>query len=604
MPSVYVLESEKSYVSVGQLKSASQSGAFKNELNSPVVAWHVTYGRVKRRQVVRVRRQALAHTPVPTSAFVTPTSAIVTQVIGTPTITRSPTVFTVTPTVTRVIPSPTQTTTPYATSVPTTPPGNTAPEIQNPINDLTAVIDVPFDYIIPPDTFYDNEQGPTPKLDLDMYNPDGNMFPPEFWLKLEPNTLRLYGTPKNLGVTKIGLIVSDDEGFKSDLLVVTINVVIGNNPPYLYNHIDLIRLYVGQPLVFKVPYDTFHDKEDGPTPKLTLSLRTADDEALSSDSWVAFDWRSQTIYALPRVENIGRPEFLMIAYDNGRRKAMDAFEFQIYPAPVKPNHHFGLELKADYEKFKKSVATRVKLCVEIGNYFGDHFNTSYNDIRVKSYTKGSVILRWNFANIATNITGVYDYKSKYVIAGTEDEAVSEFKNEIDRSCPVSDCSVTKAWVKIVKPVSTTTDPDVVGRVDEDDDGTWWEYTIIPAFVVAAVIFIIGLIIIICIRCRRKSKLDKNEKVVFVQRKKPAVFREEYPMREVYGNQPLITPNEKAPLPPPAYPRSSTPTEDPSERLLSDSSPSYQPPFDSAHEPAGNSRPPVASYRLPPPYVAP
>lgn len=225
-------------------------------------------------------------------------------------------------------------------------------------------------------------------------------------------------------------------------------------------------------------------------------------------------------------------------------------------------------------------------------------------MRVKRFTKGSVILEWYFANIATNLTAVRMFKDQFVLP--EDKPVRELqKHMMEPSCPKSTgCSVTRAWVRIFEPVSTTPDPNVLGRAGDEEDGTWWEYTIIPAFVIAALIFIIGLIIIICIRCRRKSTLDKNEKVVFVQRKKPAVFREEYPMRETYGNQPLITPNEKAPLPPPAYPRSSTPTEDPSERLLNDSSPSYQAPFDTGHEPAGNSRPSVASYRLPPPYVAP
>ena len=597
-----ITESEKSYVSVGQLKSASQTGAFKDELKSPVVAWHVTYGRVKHRQVVRVRRQALAQTPVPTSAFVTPTSAIVTQVIGTPVMTRSPTVFTVTPTATRIIPSPTQTTSPYTTSVPSIPPVNTPPTLMEPIGNLTAEINVPYAFRIPSNTFYDKEDGYTPDLHLDIYDPRGNPFVSN-WLRVDPDqTLR--GTPNALGDTRIGLIVTDKKGLKSTLHVVTITVVKKKEPPYLYNHLDVIRLYVGQPLKFKLLYDQFNDKEDGPTTKLSLDMRTADDEAIDSLSWVSFDAKSQTIWALPREENIGITEFMMIAYDMDRNKAIDAFQFEIYPAPVKSNHTFGLELDADYEKFKESVVTRVKLCIEIGNYFGTHFNTSYNDIRVESYSKGSVILLWYFANIASNITGALHYKGKYVFSGTEDEADPAFKKQIDSTCPVSDCSVTKVWVNIHEPEPTTPDPNVVGRVDEDDDGSWWDSTIIPLFVVAAIIFVVGLIIIVCIRCRRQSDLDKNEKVVFVQRKKPAVFREEYPMREVYGNQPLITPNEKAPLPPPAYPRSSTPTEDPNERLLSDSSPSYQPPFESGHDTAGNSRPPVASYRLPPPYVAP
>jgi hypothetical protein len=607
LSSIYVLESEKSYVSVGHLKSASQTGAFKNELRSPVVAWHVTYGRVKHRQVVRVRRQALAQTPMPTSAFVTPTSAIVTQVIGTPTITRSPTVFTVTPTATRIIPSPTQTTNPYDPSVTPiipVPLPNNKPYINIPINNLTAVINVPFTFYIQPDTFHDEEDGQTPKLGLKMYDPKGNDLPSDFWVKLDEITQTLSGTPKALGDTKIALIVTDTKGWMSELHVVIIRVVLEDVPPVLINHIDLIPLYIGQPLVFKVPVDTFHDEEDGPTPMLRLSMKTREYEILDSLSWVTFDVLSQTIYALPVGDLIGKHEFLLIAYDSTGKKTIDAFEFHINPAPVKPNHYFGLKLHADYKKtFEKSVTIRVTLCVKIGNYFGDHFNTSYQDIRVNDYREGSVILEWNFANIATNVTGVEDYKRKYVRDGTKDTPFPKFKE--DFVCPISaECSVTKTWVVMIEPVTTTPDPNVIGRADDDDDGTWWEYTIIPAFVIAALIFIIGLIIIICIRCRRKSRLDKNEKVVFVQRKKPAVFREEYPMREVYGNQPLITPNEKAPLPPPAYPRSSTPTEDPSERLLSDSSPSYQPPFDSGHEPAGNSRPPVASYRLPPPYVAP
>ena len=606
-----VLESEKSYVSVGLLKSASQNGAFKNELSSPVVGWHVTYAQVKRRQVVRVRRQAVAQTPVPTSSLVTPTSSIVTQVIGTPVMTRSPTMFTVTPTATRVILSPTQTTGPYPTSVAPSPqslstgPINNPPELKIPINTLTAEINEPFTFPIPPDTFSDPEDGLTPRLSLDLFNDRGDEFPNDFWLKLDPTRQLLLGVPKVLGDTKIGLIVTDSVGEKSNLHVFTIRVVPKNVPPRLYNHIDLLQLYIGQPLKFKIPYDTFYDKEDGATPNLTLSMTTVDDQPLDSLSWVEFDAKSQTIYALPYGGIIGKHEFLMIANDSDSKQAVDAFEFHINPLPIKPKHTFGLKLEADYKKFEESAKTRVELCIQIGDYFGDRFNTSYRDIRVMNYRAGSVVLEWSFANIATNTTAAREYENKYVVAGTEKDPVLDFKNHIDRLCSIPNgCSVREVWVKIDEPLSTTDDPNVVGRTDDDDDGTWWEYTIIPAFVVAALILIIGLIIIICIRCRRKSKLDKNEKVVFVQRKKPAVFREEYPMREVYGNQPLITPNEKAPLPPPAYPRSSTPTEDPSERLLNDSSPSYQPPFDSGHEPAGNSRPAVASYRLPPPYVAP
>ena len=816
---------ERIYVSVSHLKFASQSDGFKKNLGFPVVAWHVSYGQVKQRHVVRVRRQAIAQTPVPTSAFVTPTASVVTQIIGTPSIPRSPTAFTVTPTVTRIVPSPTRmaihasatsvvpnpvptappikNTPPYLQNpinsltaelnvqfvfqipantfhddeegatpflkldmydplgnllpddfwlnldpqvqvlrgtptklgvsdialivtdreflksnlhhvqihvvqknqppsiarsptaftvtqtvtrivpsptrmaipsatpvvpspVPTAPPKNTPPYINKQINSLTAEINVQFEFRIPPDAFHDKEQGTTRFLKLDMYDPDGNPLPDDFWLSLDPLAQVLRGKPTELNVSYIALIVTDREGLKSRLHHVQIRVVEKNQPPLLYNHIDLIELYIDQPVVFPVPVDTFHDTEDGPTPQLRLTMsKNVDYQAF--DSWVEFDAKSQTIYALPHGNIIGRHVFFMTAEDSGGKKAIDAFEIHVKSAAVKPNYHFGLVLDAPFENFNKSVTLRVKLCVQIGDYFAKYFNTSYKDIRVSNYAEGSVRFEWSFANIATNLTAVKEYEVQYVIRGEKNEPVLAFKNHMKSPCAIAKtCSVTRVYVDTYQPpsttqdpnvvvtrayvgtyqppsttqypnvvvtrvlgtyqppsttqdpnvvvtsvyvgtyqpLSTTQDPNVVGKAGGDDDGTWWEYTIIPAFVVAAVILIIGLIVIVCIRRRRRNRLETSEKVVFVQRKKPAVFREEYPLREAYGNQPLITPNEKAPLPPPAHPRSSTPTEDPSELLLSDSSPSYQPPFDSGHEPAGSSRPPVASYRLSPPYVAP
>lgn len=613
-------------LSVIQLKSASETGAFKRDLRSPVVAWHVTRGLLKHRQVVRVRRQAPGQTPRPTSAFVPPTVAVVTRaggVVGTPTIAPSPTVFTMKPTATRVSPSPTVTQGPTTTAAPftptdapspptdppiVTPAGNTPPYIVNPIGTLIAEANVQFLYPIPPGTFSDKEDGDTPNLILDIYNADGNFLPANLWLKLDRKSQILSGTPaeEDIGQTIVMLIVTDSGKLKSKLDKVTINVIPRNeHPPRLINHIDLIDLYVGQPLKFRVPHDTFYDVEDGDTNNLTLEMTTADGELLSPSSWVTFDAETHTIYALPGEEQIGKPDFLMAAKDSGGRSVRDAFEFHVTVAN-KSNHMFGLVLDASFKKFKRSVKVRVELCILIGTYFGLNFSTSYNDIRVKQYTEGSVIFEWSFANIATDRQQVLMYKEQYT-EGDSKKPVTPFKDRVEAACPIqSSCPITRVYVEIDDPLEPTTlGPDVVGRVAESGDGTWWEYTIIPAFVVAAVIFIIGLIIILCIRCRRRSKLEKNDKVVFLYRKKPAVFREEYPTKEAYGNQPLITPSEKPPLPPPAYPRSSTPTEDPSVLLMSDSSPSYQPPsFDNGNEPSPNARLPVASYRLPPPYVAP
>ena len=582
------------------MKSASETGAFKTHLGSPVVAWHVTHGVMKHRQVVRVRRDAHASTPRPTSAFVTPTSVPTERAPGvmrTPTIAPSPTALPMTLTMSSA--SPSIAPGPQPTFV------NTPPTLDNPIGNLTTEVDVYFVYLIPPNTFSDKEDGLTPNLKLEMFNPDGRILPSDLWLKLDPSKQTLEGKPgiSDIGKVKILLTVTDSGGLK-EVDKVEISVVGKNEPPQLINHIDLIKLYVGQPIKFPVPYDTFYDLEDGDTNNLTLEMSNIDGQPLSPDSWVYFDARTRTIFALPRREQIGKPEFLMVATDSGKKKARDAFEFHVLEVDTQFNHLFGLVLDFPYSKFKESVILRVELCYSLGNYFKGYFNTSTKDLRVQNYDEG-LRFEWRFANIANDLPQVLLYKEKYEIGDTKNP-VEPFGELMANSCPIQEsCPVKQVYVSIFDTTVTTPDPNVLGRAQDRGSGTWWQYTIIPAFVVAALILVIGLIVIICIRCRRRSKLKKNDKIVFLYRKKPAVFREEYPAKEVYGNQPLITPSEKPPLPPPSYPRSSTPTDDPSITLLSDCSLSYQPPsFDSGHEQTANARLPVPSYRLPPPYVAP
>lgn len=610
----YILESEKSFASVNRLKSSSQNGAFAVELQSPVVAWHVTYGRVHHRHVVRVRRQVRAQTPVPTSTFIAPTSAIVTQITETPTMTKSPSRSSVAPTSVRIIPTPTQTRSPVIptaipTFIPTSIKSTSRPFLNKPIDVLTAVVGEPFYFNIPADTFSDLQDGQLPNLRLSIYDPAGNPLPDDLWVKLLPKTNDLVGTPTVPGTTKIALIVTDSDNQKSDLYDVIIQVLPRNNPPHLYNPIDVIPLYIGQPIAYKVPTDTFHDKEDGATENLSLTMTTREGELIDKFPWVEFNMKSQIIYALPMGEIIGKHEFLLIAHDRGGLRAFEAFEFHVYPLPIKPNHYFYLQLVADKKQYDDRVTKRVETLAKVGKYFHKIMNypSTYSDIRLqkdenKENEETDLLIKWFFADIAKNILAVREYKSKY--EGNDKQPYTEFKNFYDDECPIEgQCNVVKAWVEINDPLSAD-DPDVLGRVDDDDDGIWWEYTIIPAFIVAALIFIIGLIIIICIRCRRISKVNKNEKIIFVKPKKPAIFREEYPMKEMYGEQPLVTPNDKPPLPPPAYPRSSTPTDDPSERLLGDNLHIYQAPFESSSEATGGSRPPNSSYRLPPPYVSP
>ena len=77
--------------------------------------------------------------------------------------------------------------------------------------------------------------------------------------------------------------------------------VLRNDFPIVNERIPVINISICQILKYKIPSQTFLDKEDGDTRNLTLGFQNTSNNQTNS-SWISLDVPSQTLYGIPTVE--------------------------------------------------------------------------------------------------------------------------------------------------------------------------------------------------------------------------------------------------------------------------------------------------------------
>ncbi|XP_015926988.1 dystroglycan 1 [Parasteatoda tepidariorum] len=398
-----------------------------------------------------------------------------------------------------------------------------------------------------------------------------------------------------------------------------------NYAPLLRNPIERINTTVGEILRFRIPDDTFYDFEDGSTRYLTLTFLTIENVRPPKSSWVQFDHKSQELYGLPFDGDTGRHEYQLVAMDNNGLQINDVFVIEVHPRPPKKwNVEFSLHIDHDYEEFSKDISKKVLVAWKLAKLYDDP-DPRY--ITIGSISKGSVVYAW------TNNTLPHDPCPKRTIDklvenminedGTlssklTDAMLPEFKVIKADAMPLGIClgEVTPTSVTIPPPpITEAAEP----AVTTDDD--IYITTIIPAVVIAVMLIIAALVACFLYRKKRKGKMTMQDNNTFIGNRAPVIFGDEMEEKPDPAKPPVIMREEKPPLAPPDYLRSSVSSRDSTPHLdrveqanirntnadlHTDPSPPYQPPPPfTTNRDSKNSRPKgTPTYRQPPPYMPP
>ncbi|XP_076304709.1 dystroglycan 1-like [Tachypleus tridentatus] len=461
-------------------------------------------------------------------------------------------------------------------------------------------------------------------------------------------TLPKYPCPRENITELMNKLIADDEGHPTKVLrkemgddfhvkKVTVNFLgvchhpISSTPthtnfePMLRNPIEQINGTVGEILRFRVPDDTFYDFEDGSTRYLKLTFLTIDNINPPKSLWVQFDAKSQELYGLPFDNDVGRHEFQMVAMDEHGKEVNDAFVIVIHQRPPrKRSVEFSLHIDYDFENFDHDTGKKVLVAWKLARLFGD---SDPRYITVTSISKGSVVYAWTNNTLPhnpcpkTTISNLvkYLFNENGTISSRLITAMNpEFRIIKADAMPLGIClgAVTPTSVTVT-PTPEVKEAEATGTSNDDIYIT----TIIPAVVIAVMLVIAALVACFLYRKKRKGKMTMQDNSTFISKGIPIIFADELEEKPDPAKPPVIMKNERPPLAPPDYPRSSrgssrdtTPQTERKETanhnvdMHSDtiSSPPYQPPPPfTTNRDNKNFRPKTTpTFRQPPPYVPP
>lgn len=195
-----------------------------------------------------------------------------------------------------------------------------APVTDNPFADQTAVEDVPFNAILPANTFSDLD-GDTLTLSATLSNGD----PLPSWLSFNAATGSFSGTPAqaDAGIHSINVTATDPSGLSTtDIFTVTVNVV--NEAPVLATPIANQNATEETAFSLTLAQGTFSDP-DGDA--LTYSVELATGNVLPN--WLSFDAVTRILSGTPDDAEVGVLQLSAIATDPSGLSANDNFDLTI-----------------------------------------------------------------------------------------------------------------------------------------------------------------------------------------------------------------------------------------------------------------------------------
>lgn len=394
-----------------------------------------------------------------------------------------------------------------------------------------------------------------------------------------------------------------------------------NREPIIRNPIDLLNATQGSLFRFQVPQDTCYDLEDGNSHRLRMRLLTSMLADVPLDSWLQFDVANHEFYGIPLADDVGKTEYNLECVDSGGKKIIDALFVSVTRRPSRglPAAQFDITIQKSFREFNRDAQLKAKLVERIAQAFGDPDPTH---IAIDAITDGSVVVSWHNTSLPSDPCPEEELrKLREVMLDSDGQLLRSFVESFAPEYTVTSGRLTPAGVCLGGDTPTHIEeeehkPGVSDNI-EGEDNEYLINFIIPAVIIAAMLFLAAIIACCLYHRRRYGKMTMADDRTFVSKGIPIIFAEELDDRPDPAKSPVIMKEEKPPLPPPEYQRGSpaapaTPPNTDRRRPNSgheggDDTPSYQPPppFTATNGASRHPRPNMPpTYRKPPTYVPP
>jgi Ca2+-binding RTX toxin-like protein len=199
---------------------------------------------------------------------------------------------------------------------------NNFPTVPNPIADQTAPEDVPWTFVVPANTFADEEGGGL--LTYSARLADGSALPG--WLSFDAGTRTFSGIPDDAEVGIIGLrVTATDTGNLSVVDTFDLTVTNVNEAPTVA--VPLVNQAAAKDVLFTfvVPAGAFMDVDPGDS--LAYSATLSDNSPLPA--WLTFNPSTRTFSGTPQFSDVGTVNVKVVVTDTGSLSTSDEFTLTV-----------------------------------------------------------------------------------------------------------------------------------------------------------------------------------------------------------------------------------------------------------------------------------
>ena len=174
-----------------------------------------------------------------------------------------------------------------------------------------------------------------------------------------------------------------------------------NSPPMVEHPIPLLQISVCGLRNFSLPAYTFVDKEDGETPKLTVSLSDSNNNSLSMNSWVQWIPEKQIIRLMGNVvsaKSRERETFLLTATDKGGLSTqLSIFTSMSGPLDVLSDCQIRTKFQVDPSLSAKSNVYLTDMILStMVKYFGLESQSRIGIVSVQRDISTSIMVSWSY----------------------------------------------------------------------------------------------------------------------------------------------------------------------------------------------------------------
>ena len=223
------------------------------------------------------------------------------------------------------------------------------------------------------------------------------------------------------GPGRIGMNANLNNYFQGSFFKVTsvsesVGDICQEDPPRVQAEIPDLHVGFCGVLLYKIPSNTFNDKQDGNTPKLKLQLLQSNGITIPIGNWLQFDSQSQTITAV-LTQDQNSPSFpkehtfILVATDSTNLSINTSVKVTLNATMPSFSHTFTARATLGPSLSELPI---YRFSKKLQNYFGEEVNTN----RIISSTEASgngIIITWTNCSLRYNpcdVIGISRVRSK------------------------------------------------------------------------------------------------------------------------------------------------------------------------------------------------